>query len=168
MKSIIELQALGDKSVNPQGSKVLPSVAVNMFSLQCSTEGANKYPNCPFMRVSETGRRTHLLKDNLDVTTLKTYFGKTRQQLLSQLTNLTTKTGKTKEKDTAQVIANQAMVFEQMADPYAFQVKYLKRTELVGALKRWDAYKNCSSMNVAQSKEKVAEFLKQGMMLAVQ
>ena len=35
------------------------------------------------MSISETERRSHLLKDNLDVTNSKTYFGKIRQQLVA-------------------------------------------------------------------------------------
>jgi hypothetical protein len=74
MDTILNLQGIGDKTVNPKGSNVMPSDAVLMFQMQGSLEGQNSYPMYDFMKVTSDRNRVHQMKDWLDQATLKVYF----------------------------------------------------------------------------------------------
>ena len=81
MDTILNLQGIGDKTVNPKGSNVMPSDAVSMFQMQGSLEGQKSYPMHDFMKVASDGNRVHQMKDWLDQAALKGYFGQKKVRI---------------------------------------------------------------------------------------
>ena len=157
MKTIIELQAIGDKSVNAHGSKVLSRIAVQMFSLQGQEEGASKYPSSPFMQRSSTRNNTHLIKDCLDATTFRSYFNKTRQQLQAQLTNLLKNNVPIVPVSLGVLLAPQLPELQfvqvvalpsQVADIHHLRVAKLSKTEYFAILTAWNRNKKCTALNL--------------------
>ena len=88
MDTILNLQGIGDKTVNPKGTNVMPSDAVSMFQMQGSLEGQKSYPMHDFMKFASDCNRVHQIKDWLDRATLKGHFGKKRSELISQRNGL--------------------------------------------------------------------------------
>ena len=112
-------QGIGDKSVNPNGSKMFPEQMATSMRLHGTAAGHALFPSEAHMAVSATGQPTFKLCEQLTAQQLKTYAAKTRAALLSQLENLKAKVLKKAEVQAAEA-----------ADPQGTRLKKLLKTDL--------------------------------------
>lgn len=126
MDTILHLQGIGDKTVNPKGTNVMPSDAVNMFQKQGSLEGQKSYPMYEFMKVASDGNRVHQMKDWLDQATLKGYFGKKRSELISQRNSLLERNAKEIAANATRQVAIDAEEAHQRSHPLQHKANSLK------------------------------------------
>jgi len=129
MDTILNLQGIGDKTVNPKGINVMPSDAVLMFQMQGSLEGQSSYPMYDFMKVTSDGNRVHQMKDWLDQATLKGYFGKKRSDLISQRSSLLERNAKEIAASTARQLVIDADAALQRNHPLQHKANSLNKKE---------------------------------------
>jgi len=169
MNTIIDLQGIGDKTVNPKGSNVLPSDAVKMFQMQGSLESQTAYPMYDFMKVSIDGNRVHQMKDWLDQSTLKSYFTKKRSELLSQKNGIVERIAKDLAATMAKQVAIDADDASRRDSPLQYKANSLKNKQAcINVLKEWgredphlnkDLIKSLSSLKKADLIARVLLYL---------
>jgi hypothetical protein len=128
MMHVVWAQGMGDKSVNPNGNKILPTDAEISMMLAGTIAGQTLYPREPHMRSNADGLPTFKCCELLSAQQLKGYVSRPRAQLLAQLNNLKTKEASEKAQALAVVAAADKLSKFQIDEPDRFYVTEVLKT----------------------------------------
>jgi hypothetical protein len=135
LRHVLWCQGLGDKTVNPEGSKIFPTDAEKSMKLKGTVEGQLAYPNDTSMVASLSGQAVFTFGERLSAQQLKGYISRPRAQLQTQLDNLLAKEAKdcAKAIEVAQIAA-ELRAFQER-EPEKYLVSTLNTIEIKIRLK---------------------------------
>lgn len=129
-------KSLGEKTINPTGSKMFPTQMETSMRLHGTQAGNDLYPKEEHMRVSETGQATFMLCHLLSAQQLKGYAAREQSKLVSQLKNLVKKEEREAEEKEGAISMAAALEAEKIENPHGFRIERMIGKELQAELKK--------------------------------
>jgi len=128
-------KSLGEKAVNPSGSKMFPTQMEQSMRLHGTKKGEEMYPNELHMRANETGMATFMLCRLLSAQQLKGYAARELSKLSVQLHSLKKQEEKELSKQDDAFSMAAALEAEKQEDSIGFRVERMKGKDLQEELK---------------------------------